>query len=418
MKKPGLWAFLLIAGCMVGIYCGSATSPDIETYAVTRGSFTSTVTETGELEAVKSENINSPSISWRFGAMKIIQLVEEGKQVKQGDVLVEFDKTEVMKSIDDAKAELEIAKAELRKAKATNQSKIEELEFELQKSDLQHQISKLKLEQAGFEAEIDRKKIELDLEKATITLDKARQEIENQKKVNKEEESKLELRVKQVETKLVEAQESLEKLTIKAPSDGIAIIKKSWMTDEKYQVDDQVYSGWPMVGLPDLSLMQAKVEVNEVDIAKIDTLQKARIRMDAYPDTSFAAEVQDVATLARNKERDSKIKVFDVTVVLTENDTTLMPGMTVSCEIIVDTIGDTLFIPLEALYKKDGENIVYVKNGSGFDARKVDIGQENNDFVIIASGLREGEQVALTDPTVLQKEKSASGSKKKGGKKA
>ena len=410
--------FLMLMGTLLSllIFCQSSTNTSVETYTVKRQDFIFTVTETGELEAVNSETISGPSISWRFGGLKISKLVEDGKQVKKDEVVVEFDKTEVQKALDDAKAELEIAKAELRKAIATNDSKIEDLIADLERSRLQLRIHQLNLEQATFKAEIERKQIELDLEKAAITLDKAEQEIENQKSINNEEISIMELKVQQAQTKLEEAQETLAKLSIKSPSPGIAIIKKSWMTDQKFQVDDQLWPGWPIIGLPDLSLMQAEVPINEVDIAKIDTTQEARIKLDAYPDSSFDGKVSEIATLARNKDRDSKVKVFDVTILLAETDSTLMPWMTVSCEIIVDRIPDTLFIPLEALFKKDGQNVVYVKKGGKFEQRSVSVGKENDDYVIIDDGLREGEQVALVDPTAFKAKEAESKSKKKGGK--
>ena len=191
-------------------------------------------------------------------------------------------------------------------------------------------------------------------------------------------------------------------MTVTSPSPGIAILEENWSTDQKIAVDDQLWDGWPMISLPDLSVMKAEIPVNEVDIAKIDTSLDAYIRMDAFPDTSFHGVVTEVSTLARAKERGSSVKVFDVVVTLDETDATLMPGMTVSCVIVVDRITDTLFIPLEALFKKNGKNIVYVKKGSGFESRQVEIGQENQDFVIITQGLEEGDSIALIDPSISE----------------
>lgn len=387
---------------LITVSCQSNSDTPIETYTVKRGDFVVSVIETGELEAVNSQTISAPMISWNLGGLKIAKLVDEGKQVKKDEIVVEFDKTEVQKNLDDAKANLDIALAELRKTQATQQSEIEELESDLAKSELEYRISQLELEKAAFEADIEKKKIELDLEKAAISLEKARQEIENKKKVHHEEISKLELKVKQERTKVEEAEETLAKLTLKAPAPGIAILKKNWATDMKIQVDDDVWRGQPIIGLPDLSSIQAIVQINEVDIAKIDTSQKALIRMDAFPDSSFQGRVNDIAALARNKEKDSKVKVFDVTVLLAESDTTLMPGMTVSCEIIVDEISDTLFVPLDAIFKQEGETIVYLKASDDFKPQRVSTGPENDDYVIITQGLKEGDEIALIDPTEYQ----------------
>jgi HlyD family secretion protein len=397
MKKIKLClsVLLMVAGCQ------SVSRSPIETFVLNRGDFVQSVTETGELEAVNAVTISAPRISWRLGNLKITRLVEDGQQVNEGDLLVEFEKAEVQKSISDAQAELEIALAEMRKTRATQASQIEELTADLERSKIQHRISELNLEKATFESDIRRKEIELNLENAAIALEKAKQDIENQKRVNHEEISKLELRVEQVKTRLEEALESLELLTVTAPSPGIAIIRENRATDLKFQVDDQPWRCMDIIDLPDLSKMQAKVMINEVDISRIDLNQKAFIRLDAFPDTAFIAHVSEVAALARNKERGSNVKIFDVKILIDENDETLMPGMTVSCEIIVDSIEDTLFVPLEAVFRKNGDTVVFVKKGSGFEMRSVTVGEENDDFVIVAEGLVEGDEIALIDPTEL-----------------
>ena len=97
---------VLILLCSLAFFsCQSKIDINIETYRVARGEFLASVTETGELKAVNSEMISAPSIDWRFGALKITRLVEDGDQVAAGDVIVEFDKAEVEKAIVDAKAE-------------------------------------------------------------------------------------------------------------------------------------------------------------------------------------------------------------------------------------------------------------------------------------------------------------------------
>ena len=411
MRKNQYFLTLFI-GLFASLFfsCQSNVEINIETYRVTRGEFLSSVTETAELAAINSELISAPNIDWRFGQLKVVQLVEDGSQVQAGDTLVEFDKAEVEKAIIDAKAELEIAQAELRKTMAQQASQIEGLEADLEQTRLQHRISQLNLEKATYESQIRKQEIELELEKAAISLEKAQKEIDNHKAVNAQEISKLKLNLNQVQSRLNEAMRTLEKMTVTSPSPGIAIIERNWATDQKIAVDDQLWEGFPMISLPDLSLMKAEVPVNEVDIAKIDTMQEAYIRMDAFPDKSFKGHVIEVATLARDKERGSKVKVFDVVVAIDENSTELMPGMTVSCQIIVDNIPDALFVPLEAFFQKGGESIVYVKKGGHFESRSVTIAEQNQDFVIIVNGLDEGEEVALIDPTLgLEEEKEEEG---------
>ncbi len=388
-----LTLFLLAMGCE------QAAENFVPSYEVKRGKFIASVVETGELEAVNARSISAPNIPWDLGSLKIAMLVEDGNRVAEGDVVVEFGKNEVQKNLEDAKANLDIAQAELRKEEATQSLEMDELSIDLKKHEIDYQISKLELENIAFEAEIAQKEKQLSVERNTLSMDKKRQEIESKEKVNREEINQLRLKVNQEEANVEEAEATLSKLTLKAPADGIAIIGKNWSSDTKFQRDDEVWRGQRLIELPDLNLLQAKVEINEVDISKINTTQSARIRLDSFPDTSFAGYVKDISVLARLKKKDSDVKVFDVTVILSEKDTTFMPGMTVRCEILVKEYPDTLFVPREAIFNSDGQASVHLKKGESFEPRIVETGVENDDYVIIVSGLEPGDVVALADPS-------------------
>lgn len=382
------------------IACGNTTQTGVETYTLSPTKFLSRVTVTGELEAVRSKLITAPPISWRFGQLKIAKLIDDGKQVQEGELVAQFDKSEVEKALNEAKSNLEIAESELRKTQAKHKSDLESKEIDLEVARLNHEIAKLKLEQAAFKAEIERKQDEFSLEEAAINLNKVGQELENQKNIQREEISKLELKVQQELAKLKEAENTISMLTIHAPSPGIAIIQKNYYTRNKFQVDDQTYPGNPLVGLPDLSQMKAQVQINEIDIAKVEVGQKTIVTLDAYSDTSFTGKIIEIATLARNKSRDEKVKVFDVVVLLDDQDERLLPGLTISCDIIIDEKENVLSIPTAAIFDQDDQTIVYLKNGSGFDPTSVTLGQENDTHVIVQNGLKQGDVIALSDPTI------------------
>ena len=89
--------------CLIAVVasnCGSGPEVISESYTVKKGEFINSVTETGELDAVNSKVIVAPMISWRFGALKITQIVEDGQEVKEGETLIQFDPNEITKSID------------------------------------------------------------------------------------------------------------------------------------------------------------------------------------------------------------------------------------------------------------------------------------------------------------------------------
>lgn len=388
------WMFLILLwGC-------SGAIEQQAVYTVKRGDFYSTIAVSGELEAVHATTISAPMIPWDLGSLKITRLVEDGAEVDSGDVLVEFDKSEVQKAIDDAKSELEIAQAEYRKTEINQQAQMNDLQADLEKSELQLQIARLNFELAGYKPQIEQKRIELQLQNAAIALKDAARKIENQKTINRQELSKLKLKIDQASNKLEDARETLNRMVIRAKAPGITILRRNWSTGDKIQVDEQIWRGQDIIRLPDLKNMRSRVEVNEVDIAKIDTAQEVRITLDAYPDTAFQGRISSIAALAHEKKRGSGIKVFDVVVDIQGSHEKLIPGMTVRCEITTDRIADTLFVPLETIREDETGTYVFLAGGSPPEMRAVETGEQNDNYILILNGLKEGERILLNPPAL------------------
>jgi multidrug resistance efflux pump len=379
--------------------CKNRNAQQTPTGKVTKGVFYIDLHEEGELEAVRAINISSPSISWRYASnLKISYIVKDGTEVNAGDSVVIFDPSEVNKGIIDAQSRLEISAAELEKMIAQQESDLEELRADYEVTRISHEISKIKFEQAEYESEIMKKQIQLNLEKAAIALERAKEQIDNRVKINVEEIKQKNLSIEQDQARLNEANDALRQLTVITPSPGIAIIQRSWQSGNKYQVGEQVWTGQPLISLPDLSQLKATVKINEVDIAKIIKGLDVEVKPDAFSESKFTGTVMEVANLAVNKEGSTKIKVFPVEIYLNETHKDLLPGLTVSCRIIVDKIDDVLFVPIEAIRSEAGKNFVYKKTVTGFEKVEVETGRSNSDYTIIAVGLNEGDVIALVDP--------------------
>jgi len=379
--------------------CKDKNAQQTPTGKVTKGVFYIDLHEEGELEAVNAINISSPSISWRFGGnMKISHIVKDGTEVNAGDTVIIFDPSDVNKGIIDAKGKIEISAAELEKLKAQQDSDLEELKADYEVTRISHEISKIRFEQAEYESEMKRKEIQLNLEKAAIALERAKEQIDNRIKINIEEIKQKKLSIDQDQARLDEANDALRQLTVVTPSPGIAILQRSWQSGNKYQVGDQVWTGQPLISLPDLSQLKATVRINEVDIAKILKGLNVEIRPDAFSESKFTGIVKEVANLAVNKQGSTKIKVFPVEIYLNETHKDLLPGLTVSCRIIVDKLEDVLYVPIEAIRTEAGKTYVYIKSGSSFEKVEVETGRSNSDYTIIVNGLKEGDEIALVDP--------------------
>ncbi|HOO83979.1 MAG TPA: efflux RND transporter periplasmic adaptor subunit [Prolixibacteraceae bacterium] len=380
--------------------CNKKNTNEVPVAQVRQGTFFLDIYEEGEIEAINSTNIVSPQISWRYGQLKIIDMVEDGTEVQKGDTLIVFDPSEVRKAIVDAEASLEMKRAELKKLKAEQESAIVELEADLEVTRLSQQISKIEFEAANYEADIRKQEIQLNMERANIALDRAVEQIENRKKIQQEELKQKMLEITQSENQLNEAHETLSRLVLISPSPGIAIITRNWSSDAKFQIGDQCWSGYTLIELPDLSGLKASVQINEVDISKVTKGLKAEVKPDAFSDSVYSAEVMTVANLAINKDRNSKIKVFPVDILISNPGKTLLPGLTVSCRIIIDQIDNVMFIPIEAVHSTPENDFTYVQTASGFEKRDLILGQTNTDYVIVQEGLRSTDKVALIDPFV------------------
>ncbi len=380
------------------ISCKTRETRQVPATWVRSGNFSEELIEEGTLRAVSSISINAPAISFRYGGLKITSMVEDGKEVHRGDTLVIFDLSEIEKAIVDNEQKLMIANAELEKMIASQQSSIDDLEADLEISRLSREISMINFEQSVHESEITRQEIALRLENADIALERAKERIENRKKINQEDLFQKKLSIQQLQGILDEAQLAAKSLFVVSPANGIAILERNWMTQQKWAVGEQPYSGTKLIELPDLEEMMAEIRVNEVDVSKILPGMEVVLVADAYSDKNYRGKVTAIANLAQNKDNTSRIKVFPVQISIEGTSEELLPGLTVSCKIRIRELPDVLFIPVEALFREQASEFVYVKTGSGFRRQDIKTGPSNIDFIVVTEGLSGNEEVAMADP--------------------
>ncbi|MFP4367818.1 MAG: efflux RND transporter periplasmic adaptor subunit [Bacteroidales bacterium] len=391
-------SFLLLLPLLFA--CNNGELKEVPTTYVRKGTFTEELTEEGTLRAVNSIAINAPRISYRYGGLKITSMVEDGKEVHKGDTLIIFDLSEIQKAIVENEQLLVVANAELDKMIATHQSAIDDLEADMEVARISREISKINFEQSEYEADVTKQEIALKLENANIALERSREQIENRKRINQEDLFQKKLSIKQLQDVLDEANSSVNSLFVVSPANGIAILEENWMTQQKWQVGEQPYSGSKLIELPDLDNMMAEIKINEVDVSKILPEMEVTIITDAYSDTTYQGKVTSIANLAQNKDNTSKIKVFPVEISISGTSEKLLPGLTVSCKIKIKEIHDVLYIPFESLFREQADEFVYVKTSSGFRRQDVKTGTSNTDFTVVTEGLQGDEELALSDPFI------------------
>jgi len=189
-------------------------------------------------------------------------------------------------------------------------------------------------------------------------------------------------------------------------------------------------SGTVVYTVADLKSLLIKVNINEVDIAKVKVGQPVRISLDAVPQKTFTGKVRFVAPAAELVE---KIKVFKVEIALDALNEAFRTGMSANVEILGEKRDKAVSVPLEALQRRDGQTVVFrlkkdlapekmaaAKEGlSGrskfvwlsdhwrdyFDVVPVKAGIATLERVEIIAGLTKDEQVCLEDPTRKKVEK-------------
>lgn len=378
----------------------------------------------GELEAVNAEQINAPNVR---GQLKITSLFPEGEVVEVGDLIIEFDRVEFEKRVTEESQELEAARGELEKTIA-NQS----VEIARQKADIENKqaalrLAQLQVEKMKFESFVDREEAGLKAKQAELALEQARTQFRAQAVVDSVELRKQELRVAEEERELERAQKDLESLSVLAENPGLVVYEKIWKGSrpEKIRVGDEPWGGATLVTLPDLSTMQVKTWVNEVDVDKLKVGQLVNISLDALPGPVFHGSITSVASLGREKEGDKNVKVFDVTVEINEKDTRLKPGMTATSEVVIKTVPERpqpvegelleepqegavaelpLYIPIDAVFEKSGRTTVFRVDGGKTTETEVVLGDRNDNYVIVLEGLGSNDRVTLRDPTTALEE--------------
>ena len=408
MRNKLTTLFMLLSCLILLTTCKDKETQQVPLGKVNRGALFLDLYEEGEVEAIQSTDITAPRISWRYGNLKITEMIKDGQEVQAGDTLIVFDPSEVLKGIIDAESSLEIAEAEYERMIAQQQSDMEDLRAGFEVTRISHEISKIRFESSVYESDIRKKEIQLNLDKAEIALERSREQIENRIKIQDEEVKQKKLSIQRYVSNLEEAHETLTQLLVLSPTSGIGIIERNRSSDNKFQIGDQTWAGQSIIQLPDLSSLKATVQINEVDISKISKNLKVEIRPDAFSDSIFSGRVNSIANLAVNKDRSSKIKVFPVEILLNETNKNLLPGLTVSCRIILDEIEDVLYIPLDALQIEGDKNYVYKKRGNSYDKVEIETGKNNTDYIVVTHGLKEGDEIALINPFEVETEEDQS----------
>ncbi len=374
-------ALVVILGGYYGVDAIFSTSYEIPMTRVHRGEFVIALNENGSVDARRAVTLSAP----RIRGLQITWLAPEGTMVETGDPLIKFDATKQDADLSENESILKIKLAALDRARQEHTIQEKQLLLNLEKARRNYDEKKHEASRVAKEAKLELELAELNID---AKLDQLKSDVE-----------KAEVEVDRARDKVKLAKKELAQMTLTAAIPGLVVYLEIWKggTMGKVQEGDSPWPGQGLINLPDLSEMMVKTTVSEVDASKVDTGQLVEVTLDAIPDVLYQGVVTKKSTLARKKEYNSRINVFDVEVSIQDNDERLKPGMSASCAIIIDRISDMTSVPLEAVFEKEGQTVVYMKNKK---KREVTVGRRNDLAIEIIDGLEGDEEICLIDPTL------------------
>lgn len=442
-------------------------------FIVAQGPLTINVVESGTIKPLQQQIIKSKV----EGQASIIYLVQEGMQVKQGDLLVQLDSSQLEEKL--AQQEITVRNAEAAYIRSRENVAIVESqgESDVSKAELNHQFAKedlsnylegdypkeLKelqskltlakeqvktaaekqrwsellynekyLSQTELEADrLARQRNELDLELAetnlnllkkftykrkvdqfTSNVEQTRLTLERTERIAKANniQAEADLRAKQSEyerqkTRQEKLEEQIAFCRMTAPTDGMVVYATSTQTTWRGNVDplaegQMVRERQELIYLPTSDKFMAQISVHEAKLEKIRVGQPVRLKVDAVPGRMYEGRLSKIAPLpdAQSVFMNPDLKVYVTEITLEGDQAQLRTGMSCQAEVLVEQYDQTLFVPIQAVLRVNGQPTVWRMIAGQPVPTPVQIGLDNNNQVRILSGVEVGDRVMLTPP--------------------
>ena len=341
------------------------------------------------------------------------KLVKPGSQVKKGQTIAEFDRESMLTRLDDYRASVIQTQASLLNLKS--QLTITRDAFFQNQNKAKGILDKAKLDLKTIPVLSN-----IDAERAKLAVQDAQArytELANEEKLMEtslgSQIRSAEIDLQQSNIELRRAEGNVSKMIIKAPIDGLTVMSTIPRGGDLGQVQegDQVWPGMMFMQIVDPRSMVINANVNQADVERLRLGQRAKIHFDAYPGLELAAHIYSVGGLAKpGGMRASFVKEIPVRLKLDTLDPRVIPDLSVSADVIVETDTNTASIaPLGAIFRDTPSTApyVFVRGPSGWNRRDVTIGLVNNVAAAIRSGLKENDVVAMEQPPDSETKASA-----------
>ncbi|MDP4291350.1 MAG: efflux RND transporter periplasmic adaptor subunit [Bacteroidota bacterium] len=294
---PILSAVLIITVAAFALRACQTAKSDVafQTTPVTKGNISNTVTATGTIQAIKTVAVGT-QVSGVISKL----YVDFNSVVKKGQILAQIDRTPLLASLDQSKAQVESAIADLNYKKAT---------YERIKA-----LYEKKLIAKG------------DYDQAVLNYEQSKANLSNANSVN--DRNKI----------------NLAYATIYSPINGVVLNRA---VDEGQTVAASFNTPTLFSIANDLTQMQVEAAVDEADIGQVKLGERVEFTVDAYPDLKFKATVTQIRL---QPVITSNVVTYTVIMQAPNPEQKLMPGMTANANIFVDEAKDLTIVNSKALH--------------------------------------------------------------------
>ncbi|HUP63328.1 MAG TPA: HlyD family efflux transporter periplasmic adaptor subunit [Thermoanaerobaculia bacterium] len=382
-----LFAAVVFSGC----FSGYSEAPADQELRVRRAAFRSDVVLSGELDAARGEGLAVPPLpSWQTA---IKWIVEDGAAVKGGESVAELDNSQLTADLESKRQSLTQSLQELQQQEAQWAADLEQKTLEVEKK-------KADLEKAALNVALPRELVSMrqyeDHQKAMRRAEtehaKAVEILRSRRTGVDAERRNVTLRIEQARRAITRAEEGITALVLRAPRDGIVVVRDHPWEGRKLQAGDPVWVGFPIALLPDLSSIRVSAALADVDDGRIAAGMPATITLDGYPALQFSGRVTSISAVAQESRRMSLRRQFEVLVALDRLDCERMrPGLSARVVVHREAKPSALLAPRAAIDTSGKTTRARLANGKSIDVK---LGSCNAQECIVVDGLEEGERLA------------------------
>jgi HlyD family secretion protein len=335
--------------------------------------------------------------------LTLTSLIASGALVNKGDIVAEFDREEMMTRLDDFQAQVRQTQSAIENLKAQREVVKRAHDQTIRDATADVDKARLDLKTSIVVSAIDAEGLRLATEEAEVTRKQIMEEVPLMETSLAAQWRMAELALGERTVELERIKANVDRMTLRAPLSGLVVMQTTFRGGDMTQirVGDQVGSGQPVMRIVDPSSMIMEASVNQVDAELIRIGAKARVHFDAYPELEVPAEVFSIGAMATGgTSRTDYVKQVPIALRLLRVDTRVIPDLSASADVVLETAPQTVIVPREAVFRDGPESkpFVFVRQPEGWAQREVDLGPANFVSTAIRSGLRAGEVIARERP--------------------